>query len=127
MKLFYEIEDSIVGIILGALLLSPILFKIPYSEIIFPFTFGLFLVLNIADIRYCLKDFRKGMMSNIVAIVMNFIDVFLNLAFLSKYLSITIPFITENLVPMLNHDSILVIATYLIVSNMFWILDNHSK
>ncbi|MBI2579664.1 MAG: hypothetical protein HYW27_02065 [Candidatus Aenigmarchaeota archaeon] len=125
MKLFYEVEDSVFGIILGFLLVSPLVVRIPFYTTILQAAFAFFIILNILDVRHCVKDFRHGMGSNTLAIAMNVADIFINLAFLSKMLQVEIPFVTAQMVPLITPDTTLIVAAYFIIGNAFWILDHH--
>jgi|SRR3989338_9374489 len=121
MKFLYEIEDCIAGIVVGALILSPLLIEIPYSSIVFPLAFGMFIVFNILDIIQCTKDFKGYAKLCTLSIAANILDIAINTAFLSKLLSVNIPFITSNITPLITPTSEIVIGVYYIISNLWWI------
>lgn len=127
MKFLYEIEDSIVGIVVGALLLSPLLVQIPYSAIIFPLAFGIFLIFNFLDIVHCVKEFKGYAKICTISIIVNVIDIFINMAFLSRLLNIEIPFVTSSILPLITPTTTNVIALYLIIFNLWWIVHYHKK
>lgn len=122
MKFLYEIEDCIVGIIVGVLVLSPLLLEIPYSAIIFPLAFGIFLFFNLLDIVHCVKDFSKYVKICTISIIANVIDILINLAFLSRLLDLEIPFITSRILPLITPTTTIVIGAYFILFNLWWII-----
>jgi len=130
MKLLYELEDSIVGIIAAIFILiyaAQWSLKIPYFLIIFPAVLGIFLLLNILDFAYFTKDFHENVKLSLVSFAINIIDIAINLAFLSKLLSARIPFVSDSLVPLITNQSMYVIAAYLIIANLAWIYWYHKK
>ena len=127
MKFLYEIEDCIVGIIVGALVLSPLLIEIPYSAIIFPLAFGIFIFFNSLDIFHCIMDFKGYAKMCTISIIANVIDIFINMAFLSRLLDVNIPFVTSNILPLITPTTTIAIGAYFILFNLWWIVTYGKK
>lgn len=130
MKLFYELEDSVVGIIAGILMLAYsgiVKVDIPYLDIAFPLVLGIFLILNLLDIKHFLKDLHENVKLSLISFVINIVDIIINLAFLSKMFSVELPFISEKIWPYTTTQYVPLVASYLIFVNIIWIYWYHKK
>jgi uncharacterized membrane protein len=130
MKLFYELEDSVVGIIAGVLLLSYsgiVKIQVPYMDIVLPTVLGVFLVMNVLDVKHFLKDMHENVKLSLVSFAINIIDIVINLAFISKMLSIELPFISDVVWPYTSTQYVPVAASYIIFVNIIWIYWYHKK
>ena len=125
MKLMHELEDALVGIILGILIFiysGLVGIQIPYFALIFPIVIGIFLVLNFLDIIFFAKDFRENVKLSVISFVINIVDITINLTLLSKILSFRIPIITDSLVPLFSGQVLYIVAAYLIIANIIWVI-----
>lgn len=130
MKLLYELEDSVVGIIVGILILmyaGLVSFKLPYFEFAFPAAIIIFLVMNLLDVVYFIKDMHENLKLSLISFVINIVDILINLGFLSLLFRVQIPFISEKINPLINEQTMPLIACYLIFVNFIWIYWYHKK
>ena len=119
MKIFHETEDTLMGIVLGILLLLPLVFAVPFYNMVLTVALLLLFLLNILDIIHSVKEFSGYVKACTIAIVMNAVDIIINLTFLSKLYSVNMPYITD-LVPALTPLNIGIIAGYLIIGNLLY-------
>ncbi|HLD77967.1 MAG TPA: hypothetical protein VJB16_02965 [archaeon] len=127
MKLLYELEDSVVGIIVGVLMLvslGVLPVAIPYFSTVFPIAIGIFLVLNALDVIYFAKDAHEDLKLSLVSLVINIVDILINVGMLALLLGLRLPLISELVVPLLQKYFI-VAAGYMILVNIGWIVWYH--
>ncbi len=127
MKLLYELEDSVVGIVVGALMLvslGVIPVAIPFFGVVFPAAIGIFLLLNVLDVVYFSRDFHENAALSVVSLAINLVDILINVGMLSLLLGFRVPLIAEFVVPLLQQH-LLFVAGYLILVNIGWLVWYH--
>ena len=125
MKLTVPIEDLIIGIICGLLLIgyTERYFSLKLNEVVYVIAFIIYIVFIVLDILYELSDLTTHFGFIVFSILHNLVDLVLSLAIISHFSGWNLPYITEILVPYLqNIDVIFGAGVFLIVGNAIWIV-----
>lgn len=127
MKLFHEIEDCIIGVIVGLILigLSGKYFQLPEWNIIWGLIFVVSLIFTILDVFYTIMDFGGHFLLIILLFINNAVDFVIELALAIKYLGleINLPLISEFIMPLLEEPTTLFfLGIFFVVSSIFWII-----
>ena len=125
MKLIFPEEDSVFGIILGLIVLglSGKYYKVPDLSLVYGIFFGISMLLTVADIFATFTRMHRHMAITVLNWLNNVADTVLDLAFISFFFKLNIPFITPTVVPYLASPSNLyIIGIFYVASNVFWIV-----
>lgn len=126
MKFFHEIEDCIIGIIIGLLLigLSGRYIQLPELNIIWGLLFIVSLVFTVLDVVYTFMDFGGHLLLIIILFVNNAIDLIIELALAIKYLNleITLPLVSQFMPLLDNPTTLFIIGIFFIASSIFWMI-----
>src|SRR3989344_8892443 len=120
MKLTVPIEDLIIGIICGVLLIGYtgryFSFKLP--DMAYVIAFIIYVIFIVLDIFYEFSDLTTHLGFIIFSIIHNLVDLVLALTFVSYFSGWNIPYITSLLVPYLQNESVIFGAgVFLIAGN----------
>ncbi|MBI5061876.1 MAG: hypothetical protein HZB67_06225 [Candidatus Aenigmarchaeota archaeon] len=130
MKILFEYEDCIYGIIIGVILigLSGTFFTLPDYPMIWGALFGIAAILTILDVRHTFSDLSGHSVLIILALLNNIIDLILEIALTAKMFNLDIPYLSEQLNPYLNDPTMLAgIGTFFIVTSCLWIYEFHKR
>ena len=125
MKLTFEAEDTIIGIVCGILLLGLTgrFFSLKLNNYVYVIAFILFIFFIFLDIMNEFKDLTSHFKLIALSILHNLVDLAISLAFISHFTGWNIPYITPTLVPYLQNEQIVAgIGIFLIVSNVIWLI-----
>ena len=132
MKLLLETEDSILGILLGLLLigLSGKYFNLPKLYTIYGIFIAAYLVLTVIDIVHTFTDLGRHFVVIFFAVLSSLIDLILGYLIMAKFLglkAITLPFImpflTKYIVPLLSTESgLFSIGLFFLITNVCWLI-----
>lgn len=125
MKLTFEAEDTIIGIVCGLLLLgfTGKFFTLKLSNIVYVLVFIAFIIFIFLDLINEFKDLTSHFGWIALSILHNLADLAISLAFISHFTGWNIPYITQTLVPYLQSEQVIAgIGIFLVVSNVFWLL-----
>src|SRR3989338_7521759 len=125
MKLAFDYEDAIVGIIIGLLVLglSGKYFSLTMNKLIYVIGFAIFIVFIILDVLYEFTQWSCSMIITFLLVIHNIIDGIISVAFISKFTGYSVPFITQYLVPLLESPAnLFYIAAFLIIGNALWLV-----
>jgi len=123
MKAIFEIEDAVVGIICGLLLLGYVgkYFSLKLNPYIYVAAFAVFIVFIFLDIINEVKDLSTHFGLIVLSLIHNFADLVVSLAFISFFTEWNIPYITAYLVPYLQSETLIGwIGIFLVVGNAVW-------
>ena len=125
MKLAFEAEDAIIGIVCGLLLLGLTgrFFSLKLNDYVYVIAFAALIIFIFLDIINEFRDLTTHFGLIMLSILHNLIDLVISLAFISHFTGWNIPYITPILVPYLQNESIIAgIGIFLVVSNAIWLL-----
>tara|TARA_B100001971_G_scaffold205655_1_gene223416 strand:- start:1257 stop:1718 length:462 start_codon:yes stop_codon:yes gene_type:complete len=125
MKFLHEIEDCIIGIIVGLILigLSGYYFSLPGWGNLWGFIFIVSAFFTVLDVINTLKDLGGHLLALIALLLNNFIDIVLEVALAGMYLGFSIPYISDFINPFLEDPLyLLIIGIFFVVSSIFWII-----
>ncbi|GEM_PF-5898736 len=128
MQVHFESLDNILGIIAGIVLIgiTGILFTLPSIPI---FVLGIFFavsaILTIIDVVLCIKDFGSMHKLMILGIfVSSIIYLLVEIGMAGKYLNITMPFVTQYVLPVLSNSLYLfAIGVFFVITSLLWLID----
>ena len=125
MKLLVEIEDQIVGILTGILVIAYTqkYFKIPFSKTLLIISLVLFFIFLVLDILYNFKDIGGQHIAWMIAAQLNsLVDVALVASLFSWLTKISLPF-TEIIVPYFENASIVLgVGFVFVVGSVIWLI-----
>ena len=125
MKLLVEIEDQIVGIITGILVIAftEKYFKIPYSKTLLIISLVLFFIFLVLDIFYNFKDIGCQHIGWMIAAQLNsLVDIALVASMFSWLTKISLPF-TEIIVPYFENASIVLgVGFFFLIGSVIWLV-----
>ena len=124
MKLIFEAEDAVIGIICGLLLLGMIgkFFTLKLPDFAYVIAFAVYIFFIFLDLINELKDLTTHFGFIVLSILHNLIDLVISLAFISNFTGWSIPYITSIFVPYLQNESIISgIGIFLVASNAIWL------
>lgn len=125
MKLFHEIEDCIIGIIAGVILigLSGYYFSLPELGILWGLIFAASALFTVFDIINTLGDLGGHILALLILLLNNLIDIIIEIALVGKYFGFNVPYISDFIGPFLEEPFyLLIIGIFLVVSSIFWII-----
>ena len=123
MKAIFEIEDAVVGIICGILLLGYVgkYFSLKLNSYVYAAAFAVFIIFIFLDIVNEVKDLTTHFGLIVLSLVHNLADLIIALGFISFFTKWNIPYITPYLVPYLQSESLIGwIGIFLIAGNAMW-------
>ena len=129
MKFLFEAEDSIVGIIVGILLigLSGMFFTLPdflQNSLVLGIIFVVSLVFTLLDVKHTISDLRGHKLLLLALFLNNVIDFAIELALAASMFGFQVPYISATLDPYLADTTILLyIGIFFIASSIFWLVD----
>lgn len=130
MKILFEYEDCIVGILIGILFigLAGTYFTVPEWPIIWAAAFGISFILTILDMRHTFSDMKDHPILLIVLLMNNAADFIIELGAAAFMLGISVPYISEFLDPYLRTSyGLLAIGIFFIASSVFWLFEFAAK
>ena len=125
MKLAFEAEDAIIGIVCGLLLLGLTgrFFSLKLNDFVYVIAFAALIIFIFLDIINEFRDLTTHFGLIMLSILHNLIDLVISLAFISHFTGWDIYYITQYLVPYLQSESMIAgIGIFLVVSNFLWIV-----
>lgn len=125
MKFFHEIEDCIIGIIVGVILIgiSGYYFSVPEWGTLWGFIFGVSALFTIFDVVHTLRDFGGHFLALFTLFLNNLIDIILEIILACRYLGFEIPYLSNLINPFLEEPLyILIIGLFFIISSIFWVI-----
>ena len=125
MKLTFEAEDAIVGIVCGLLLLGSTrrFFSLKLNNWVYVIAFVILIIFIFLDVINEFSDLSTHFGLIMLALLHNLVDLVISLAFISHFTGWKIPYITQYLVPYLQNESIVAgIGIFLVVSNFLWLV-----
>ncbi|MFH1631188.1 MAG: hypothetical protein ABIA21_03125 [Candidatus Aenigmatarchaeota archaeon] len=129
MRIHFETFDCIWGILVGIVLigLAGVFFALPNIPILWGIFFIVSAVTTIIDVVMCVKDFHDMHKILLACIFVSSIIYFIvELAMVSKYLNVAIPFITQTVLPVISQSTTLMyIGVFFIISSIIWLIDTH--
>jgi len=129
MKLLFESEDCIVGLIVGILLigLSDIIFSVPDWPLVWGIIIVLSLLMTIFDVFHTFSDLGGHIFLLILLLLNNFVDIIIELALIGFFFKFSIPFITPFFDPLLSSPIIFIsLGVFFIASSLFWLIKFHN-
>ncbi len=126
MKILFEYEDCIYGIIIGIILigLSGMFFTLPDYPMVWGALFAIAAVLTILDVRHTFTDLSGHSGLIILALLNNIADFVIEIAITSKMFNFSIPYLSDALNPYLSDPTALVgIGAFFIVTSCLWIYE----
>lgn len=124
MKMIFEAEDAIAGIICGLLVLGLTgkYFTLKLPPFAYVIAFGILIFFILLDLVNEVKDLSTHMGLIVLSIIHNLIDLVISLSFVSYITQWNMPYITANLVPYLKNDVLLYwIGMFLVIGNVVWL------
>ena len=124
MKLTVPIEDLIIGIICGLLLIgyTERYFSLKLNNMVYVAAFIVYIVFIILDIVFEFSDLTTHFGFIVVSILHNLADLVLSLAFISHFSGWNMPYVTGLIVPYLQNEAFIFGAgMYLIAANVLWL------
>ncbi len=125
MKLAVPIEDLIIGIICGLLLIgyTERYFSLKLNNTVYVIAFIVYCIFIVLDIMYEFSDLTTHFGFIVFSILHNLADLVLSLAFISHFSGWNMPYITGLIVPYLQNEAFLFGAgIYLIAANVIWLV-----
>ncbi|MBI3026551.1 hypothetical protein HYY70_00405 [Candidatus Woesearchaeota archaeon] len=125
MKLGFEAEDAVIGIICGLLLVTFTgrIYPLKLHNSVYAVAFIVFIIFIFLDIINEFKDLTSQFGLIALSILHNLVDLAISLAFISHFTGWNIPYITPILVPYLQSEAmILGIGVFLVASNVLWLI-----
>lgn len=124
MKSALVIEDLIIGIICGLLLIgfTGKFFSLKFSKWVYIIAFIIYIPFIVLDIINELADLTTHMGFILLSILHNIVDIAISLTFISFFSGWSIPYVTAILVPFLQNEiMIFYTGIFLVVTNAIWI------
>ena len=127
MKLFHEIEDCIIGLLVGLLIigLSGYFLQLPQIDVLWGLLFAISALFTLFDVTFTLFDLGEKIVPLMFLLFNNAIDIIIEIALASKYLGFSLsnlPFM-ETIVQYLSQPQYLLWAgIFFIASSIFWII-----
>lgn len=125
MKSLFDVEDAIVGIIMGVLVLglSGKIVSLDIGNWVVVAGFSVFSIFIVLDVLNEIFRLDSSIVMLTTLIIHNTVDLIVSAIFISKFGGITLPLITTTLVPLLDDPNwLLGIGVFLIVGNVFWMI-----
>jgi hypothetical protein len=124
MKLLFEFEDAVVGIICGLLLIgfTGRFFSLKFGNIVYITPFVVFSIAIILDILFEFTNLKVHFGFTIISIIHSIIDFIISITFITYFSGWNIPLITSTFVPYLQNEVFIFwIGIFLVVSNAIWL------
>lgn len=127
-KLFFDSEDALWGMIVGALVLGlagslPGNVKIPFNKEILIGALVLYVPIIFMDIGHEIHDLGRHPFFILLSIAHSLVDLAIVAGFFSMFFGFDIPYISQYVVPLLQSNATLIYVGYfLLVSNFAWLL-----
>ena len=121
MKMIFEAEDAIVGVICGLLVLGLTgkYFSLKLPPFVYVIAFGILIFFILLDLVNEVKDLSTHLGLIILSIIHNLIDLVIAFGFISYFTKWNIPYITVSLVPYLQNEIVLYwVAMFLVAGNV---------
>lgn len=124
MKLIFETEDCIVGIIFGLLLisLSGRYFAFSFAKNILYVIIPIYLIIIVLDIMHEMSNLTRHFIFVGSALLHNIFDIILGVALYAHFLSFSVPLIGEY-IPLLADANVLFwLGAFEVVSHIIWLV-----
>ena len=124
MKLTVPVEDLVIGIICGLLLVGYAgkFFPLKLNEYVYAAAFMIYAVFILLDTFYELSDFSTHLGFIITSVLHNIVDFALSLAVISHFGKWNIPVISQYIVPYLGEQAFFYLGAFFVVGNAFWLI-----
>ena len=125
MKLTVPIEDLVIGIICGLLLIgySERFFSLKLNDFVYVIAFMIYAVFIVLDTLYEFSDLTTHFGFIVLSITHNVVDLVLSAAIITHFSKWNIPFITEYAVPYLQGEQVLfILGAFFVLGNVFWLV-----
>ena len=123
MKAIIEVEDAIIGIICGVLLLGYAgkYFSLKLNPYVYIALFVVFIFFILLDIVNEVKDLSTHFGLIVLSLIHDFADLVISLSFISYFAKWNIPYVASYLVPYLKNEAFIgYIGMFLIIANVVW-------
>ena len=127
-KLFFDSEDALWGMIVGALVLGlagslPGNIKIPFNKEILIGALVLYVPIILMDIGHEMHDLSRHPFFILLSILHSLVDLAIVVGFFGLFFNFNVPYISEFIVPLLKNASTLIYVGYFfLVSNFIWLV-----
>ena len=127
-KLFFDSEDALFGMIVGALVLGlagslPGNVKIPYNKEILIGALVLYIPIILMDIGHEIHDLSRHPFFILLSILHSIVDLAIIAGFFSFFFKYKIAYISQYVVPLLNSNTTLTYVGYfLLIGNFMWLI-----
>ena len=125
MKLSFDAEDAIIGILVGLLVLglSGKYYQMELNKWVYIIAAAAFAIFIVLDILNEIVKFESHPLTIGILVIHNLIDLVLMAALFSKFSEYSIPFVTENVVPYFGDPvALFYIGAFLAVGNALWLV-----
>lgn len=125
MKFFHEIEDCIIGIVVGVIIvgISGYYFSVPEWDTLWGLIFGVSALFTVFDVINTLRDLGNRFLALFILFLNNLIDIIVEIVLAGKYLGLGIPYLSNLINPFLEEPLyILIIGVFFIASSIFWVI-----
>ena len=125
MKLAVPIEDLIIGIVCGLLLIGYTgrYFSLKLNNTIYVIAFIIYIIFIILDIAYEFSDLTTHFGFIVFSIINNLIDLILSLALISFFSGWNLPYVTSIIVPYFQNEVYIFGAgAFFIIGNLIWLV-----
>ncbi|MBI2135573.1 hypothetical protein HYU06_00705 [Candidatus Woesearchaeota archaeon] len=127
-KLFFDSEDALWGMIVGALVLGlagslPGNIKIPFNKEILIGALVLYVPIILMDIGHEIHDLSRHPFFILLSILHSLVDLAIVVGFFALFFNFNLPYISEFVVPLLKNASTLIYVGYFfLVGNFIWLV-----
>ena len=125
MKLSFDAEDAIIGILVGLLVLglSGKYYQMELNKWVYIIAAAAFAIFIVLDILNEIVKFESHPLTIGILIIHNLIDLVLMAALFSKFSEYNIPFVTETIVPYFSDPvALFYVGAFLAVGNALWLV-----
>lgn len=127
MKLFHEIEDCIIGLITGLLMvgLSGYFIILPGMHILWGLLFAISAIVTIFDVTFTIFDLGEKVLPLILLLLNNAIDIIIEIVLAAKYLGFSLnnlPLLETAAYYLSQPQYLFWVGAFFIVSSLFWII-----
>ncbi len=127
MKLFHEMEDCIIGLLAGLILLglSGYLIHLPEIPVLWGLLFAISALVTIFDVTFTLFDLGEKVVPLLLLFLNNIIDIIIEIALAAKYLGFSlyrIPLLETIAYYLSEPQYLLAVGIFFVASSLFWII-----
>jgi hypothetical protein len=123
-KLFFDSEDALYGMLVGALVLGLAgKFNIPYNKELLIGALVLYVPIILTDTLHEVHDLTRHLFFIGLSLIHNVIDLAITVGFFSMWWNFNVPYVSQYVVPLLqNSETLLFVGYFLIIANFIWLV-----